>query len=71
MREIQAAARGAGLVWRTVERAKTRLRVRAALLGYESAGRWQWRLPETDSANDQTPETDTHTECDGLWAGNG
>src|SRR5204863_232564 len=59
VREIQAAARGAGLVWRTIERAKTRLRVRAALLGYGSAGRWQWRLPETDSAHDRTPETDT------------
>jgi putative DNA primase/helicase len=59
VRDIQAAARAAGLVWRTIERAKTRLRVRAALLGYGSAGRWQWRLQESDRANDQTPETDT------------
>jgi hypothetical protein len=32
--------------------------VRAALLGYAAAGRQQWCLPETHSANDQTPETD-------------
>jgi AAA domain len=45
--EIRAAARGAGLAWRTLERAKTRLGVQAELLGYGSAGRWQWHLPET------------------------
>ena len=59
VREIQAAARGAGLIWRTVERTKARLGVRAALLGYGSAGRWLWRLPETDSRDDRTRETDT------------
>jgi hypothetical protein len=32
--------------------------VRTALLGY-AAGRWQWRLPETASAHDQTSETAT------------
>jgi putative DNA primase/helicase len=59
VRDIQAAARAAGLVWRTIERAKTRLGVKAALLGYGPAGRWQWRLPETDSGPDHTSETDT------------
>jgi hypothetical protein len=59
VRDLQAAARAAGLVWRTIERAKTRLGVRAALLGYGPAGRWQWRLPETDSAPDHPSETDT------------
>jgi hypothetical protein len=33
--------------------------VRTALLGYAAAGRCQCRFPETDSANDQTPKTDT------------
>ena len=59
VRDLQAAARAAGLVWRTIERAKTRLGVRAALLGYGSAGRWQWRLPETDSGPDHASETVT------------
>jgi hypothetical protein len=59
VRDIQAAARGAGLVWRTIERAKARLGVQAFLLGYGAAGRWQWRLPEADRAHHQTPETDT------------
>jgi hypothetical protein len=59
VRDIQAAARAARLVWRTIERAKTRLGVRASLLGYGSAGRWQWRLPEADSAHHPAPETVT------------
>jgi hypothetical protein len=59
VRDIQAAARASGLVWRTVERAKTRLGVRAALLGYGSAGRWQWCLPEADSGADRASETVT------------
>jgi hypothetical protein len=33
--------------------------VRTALLGYGAAGRRQWCLRDTYSANDQTPETDT------------
>ena len=33
--------------------------MRAALLGYGSAGRWQWRLPETDSGPNHTSETVT------------
>jgi AAA domain len=57
--ELQAAARGAGLAWRTIQRAKTRLGVRAALRGYGSAGRWQWHLPETANATDHQSETAT------------
>ncbi len=59
VRDIQAAARASGLVWRTVERAKTRLGVRAALLGYGPTGRWRWRLPEADSGPDRASETVT------------
>jgi hypothetical protein len=59
VRDLQAGARSAGLVWRTIERAKTRLGVRATLLGYGSGGRWQWRLPETDSGADHASETVT------------
>jgi hypothetical protein len=46
-REIQNAAREAGLAWRTIERAKRRLGIEAELMGYGTAGRWYWRLPET------------------------
>lgn len=46
-REIQRAAREAGLAWRTIERAKRRLGIEAELVGFGTAGRWYWRLPET------------------------
>jgi hypothetical protein len=60
--EVQSAARAAGLAWRTIERAKTRLGVRAALLGYGAAGRWQWSLAETASSPDHASETATPRE---------
>jgi RecA-family ATPase len=59
VRNLQVAAREAGLVWRTVERAKTRRGVRAELVGYGPAGHWYWRLPEIDTADHQSPETAT------------
>ena len=65
-RMVQAAAREAGLVWRTVERAKHRLRVEAARIGGVAAdGQWWWRLPpgKTDSPS---VETDTDVEVSVL-----
>jgi len=59
VRNLQVAARDAGLVWRTVERAKTRRGVRAELVGYGPAGHWYWRLPEIDISDHQSPETAT------------
>jgi hypothetical protein len=59
VRDLQVAAREAGLVWRTVERAKTRRGVRAELVGYGPAGHWYWRLPEVDVSDHQSPETAT------------
>jgi putative DNA primase/helicase len=55
-KEIQNAAREAGLAWRTIERAKRRLGIEAELVGYGTAGRWYWRLAETAT------ETATHRE---------
>jgi hypothetical protein len=37
----------------------TSVKSSAALLCYGPAGRWQWRLPETDSADDPASETVT------------
>ncbi len=46
---VQAAAREAGLAWRTVERAKCRLDVEATRVGgvgtAPAASQWWWRLP--------------------------
>jgi len=57
---VQAAAREAGLAWRTVERAKHRLGIAATRVGGVAAGgQWWWRLPpaktDTASANTDTP----------------
>ncbi len=46
--EVKSAARGAGLAWRTVERAKAALGVRARRQGEGGArgkGAWSWALP--------------------------
>jgi putative DNA primase/helicase len=54
---VQAAAREAGLAWRTVERAKNRLDVEAIRVGGVAAsGEWWWRLPpaKTDTASANT-----------------
>jgi hypothetical protein len=56
-REIHAAAREAGLAWRTVERAKHRLGVEAERVGYGATGQWYWRLPKPAT------ETQTATEA--------
>lgn len=65
-RMVQAAAREARFVWRTVERAKHRLGVEAARIGGVAAdGQWWWRLPpaKTDSLS---AETDTNVEVSAL-----
>jgi putative DNA primase/helicase len=65
-RMVQVAAREAGLVWRTVERAKHRLGIEAARIGGVAAdGQWWWRLApgKTDSPS---AETDTDLELSAL-----
>jgi hypothetical protein len=61
-RLVQAAARDAGLAWRTVERAKHRLGVEASRVGgAASDGQWWWRLP---LAKPDTPSAKTDTAAD-------
>ena len=55
VKQVQQAARDAGIGWRTIERAKHRLRVQSELVGYGAEGRWYWRLPDPAT----TPETNT------------
>ena len=61
-RNIQRAAREAGLAWRTLERAKHRLGVEATRIGYGTTGQWYWRLPKP--ATDTEPATKTAREED-------
>jgi len=44
-KDVQAAARNAGIGWRSVESAKSKLRVQSVKVGAGTAGRWVWKLP--------------------------
>jgi putative DNA primase/helicase len=46
--EVEDAAKGHGIGWRTVERAKRELDIIVAKDGYQ--GRWVWRLPDRSSS---------------------
>ncbi|HEY1307298.1 MAG TPA: AAA family ATPase [Vicinamibacterales bacterium] len=50
-KDLQAAAREAGIGWRSVEGAKAKLRVRSVKHGSGIASRWIWKLPETAAAS--------------------
>jgi hypothetical protein len=56
-REIHAAARAAGLAWRTLERAKHRLGVQADRVGYGATGQWYWRLPKPATEAETATQT--------------
>jgi hypothetical protein len=62
VKTLKQQAQDAGLVWRTIERAKTRLHVEAELIGFGSSGRWYWQLPQPDVARADSPETAIHGE---------
>jgi len=64
-RELQQEAKAAGLSWRTVERAKSRLGVRPKRAGFGKAGAWEWALPA------QRPPTEAIERQENSLAGNG
>jgi putative DNA primase/helicase len=49
--EIQSAAKGAGLAWRTVQRAKKKLQIKPNKNGLD--GGWAWTLPKSASTEDR------------------
>lgn len=53
VRDLQREAREAGISWRTIERAKGDLRVRAKKNGY--SGSWSWELPPKAAMDAQEP----------------
>ena len=53
-KEIKDAAHGAGLAWRTVERAKAKLRIEARRENIGEHPRWTWRLPTTAKSATKT-----------------
>ena len=55
VKELEDAAKGAGISWATVLRAKKALRVRSGKHGFGSEGVWTWALPKGAQAP-STPE---------------
>jgi hypothetical protein len=53
-RQVEREAGKAGFSWRTVGRAKKRLGVDTARLGYGPHGKWSWMLPNPKSATADT-----------------
>jgi putative DNA primase/helicase len=55
VKELRAAANEAGLSWRTVERAKAPMGIKAEResAGSDGSGRWLWRLPQDRQAQDR------------------
>ena len=56
-KEIEADAKGAGLSWRTVERAKKELNISSSKSKLDK--RWYWKLP-SNSANFEQDRQDCH-----------
>jgi putative DNA primase/helicase len=48
VKEIREAAKGHGLSWPTVERAKAELNIRARRVGSGKTGKWTWELASAD-----------------------
>jgi len=46
VKSVKREAEDAGIAWRTVERAKTKLGVKAVQVGGKAHGGWVWQLPE-------------------------
>lgn len=60
--DLRSRARADGIAWRTVERAKAALDVKARRHGYGADGRWAWQLPEgidRHDRNHRSPSTET------------
>jgi hypothetical protein len=65
-KEIRSDAKQAGIAWRTIERAKTRLGVKASKASF--SGGWRWSLPDhSDPEDDPQPSQDpTQQNIGGL-----
>jgi hypothetical protein len=64
VREVRREAGVAGQSWRTVERAKSKIGVRARRAGFGRAGAWTWMLPA------QRPPSDAVDRQENSLAGN-
>ena len=51
--EIQEAAAGAGIAWRTLERAKDSLGIRSEAVHHAGRTEWQWHDPAVKPARDE------------------
>ena len=53
VRQLRNEATAAGVAWRSVNRAKARLRIRSFRKGFSSDGQWFWELPDSKDATDE------------------
>ena len=60
VREIQDAATASGIEWRTVERAKQTLGVKAERAEFGARGAWNWQFPH------RPPKTATESEQESV-----
>ncbi|MBL4591798.1 MAG: AAA family ATPase [Phycisphaerales bacterium] len=60
--ELKSMAEQDGLAWRTIERAKKRIGVKATREGFSSGGRWMWAMPTIDRHDDPKAAIDTTEE---------
>jgi putative DNA primase/helicase len=56
VREIRAEARDAGHAWRTLERIKSEVGIKAVRTGFGKAGGWVWKLPAYTASGSKTQE---------------
>jgi putative DNA primase/helicase len=68
--EVREAAKAHCLTWRTVERAKTKLGIRAAREGFGKGGVWRWELPDTFHRPPHAP-INRHQNCSAVYAESG
>jgi archaellum biogenesis ATPase FlaH len=67
---VKRAADDAGIAWRTVERAKTKLGVKTVQVGGKAHGGWVWQLPE-DRGGLTSAERNPHISNGGGLTGEG
>ena len=68
--EIREAAKAHCLAWRSVERAKSKLGLRATREGFGKGGAWRWEPPAT-FYRPPTPSIGRQQDCSTVYAENG
>jgi putative DNA primase/helicase len=71
VREIQSAAKANSIAWRTIERAKKDLGVKAVKSDFGGLGGWEWQLPQRPPKAANESEQESVAVFGGLCGANG